>query len=160
MPGKTKPKRGRAKAARSVAQQPLDDRSFVLQQIRELWNTHTGLGKKWQTLAANWYKKAMKGDEVAIRALTEMFRVDAAGRDKSIDLFMALVGNSGGGSQNYPEIPDSEYAVHLAGLLEDQKDAIDARAATVPFEPAPAPDVEESGSGRRFGPVVAGAGEG
>lgn len=63
-------------------------------------------------------------------------------------------------SKRVLEISDSECAPAIAGLLGEYADVIDHRAATVPFEPAPAADGEESNGGRRFGSDVASAGEG
>ena len=59
-----------------------------------------------------------------------------------------------------PEISDADAITHIAGLLAEHKDVIESGPATVPFESAAKADGKESDGGRRFGPLVAGAGEG
>ena len=94
MPGKKKTGKARPKkqvASKVDVKPPLDDRAFVMLSMRELWDTFSGLGPKWRLLAQHWYKLAVKGDEIATKALAEMYRADSAGRDKSIDLFRELL---------------------------------------------------------------------
>ena len=119
MPGKKKkgkpcPKKRIAMKASKPA--PLDDRAFVMLSMRELWDTFSGLGPKWRLLAQHWYKLAVKGDEIATKALAEMYRADSAGRDRSIDLFRELL-QPQGNQQTTIIVDDSQLAEGFNAVL-------------------------------------------